>query len=118
MMKPCRLGRSFALILLVAAVPAFGQQAQDEAANKSPNVVDMSTIKCSDLLAMPNDQAIVTLVRMKGFYSGIANDPTWDREASLANAKTLLANCKDHGALAVMTVIEQGGAQSGGSGRQ
>ena len=119
-------------ILLVAAWPnlqAIGQSSQGEAqspqggaqssqgqgAEKLPNVVDMSTIKCSDLLAMSNDQAIITLVWMKGFYSGADNDTTWDREASLANARTLLGNCKTHGSLGVMTEIERGGTGSGSS---
>jgi hypothetical protein len=117
--------RFIAPILLVAAWPnlqAIGQSSQGGAqssqgqgAEKLPNVIDMSTIKCSDLLAMSNDQAIITLVWMKGFYSGADNDTTWDREASLANARTLLSNCKTHGSLGVMTEIERGGTGSGSS---
>ncbi len=115
-------------ILLVAAWPnlqAIGQSSQGEAQSpqgeaqssqgQGPNVVDMSTIKCSDLLAMSNEQAIITLVWMKGFYSGADNDTTWDREASLTNARTLLGNCKTHGSLGVMTEIERGGTGSGSS---
>jgi hypothetical protein len=106
--------------LLAAAWPGaetLGQSAQTATTSTSndTNVIDMSTIKCSDLLSMTNDQAIITRVWMKGFYSGVVNDTTWDREASIANANDLLADCKNHASIGLMTMIEQRKAQSGGS---
>jgi acid stress chaperone HdeB len=74
-------------------------------------VVDVSTIKCSDLGKMSKDEASYILIWLHGYYGGKAGDTTIDL-AALESAGTAIGEkCGENPDLGLMTAITQLTAQ-------
>ena len=70
-------------------------------------VVDVSTIKCSEVLEMPKDEMSYVLIWLHGYYGGKAGDTTIDL-ASFADIGTAIGEkCGQNPKLGLMTAIEQ-----------
>ena len=70
-------------------------------------VIDISTIKCSDLATMTDDEASYLLIWLHGYYGGKAGDTTIDMESFDAAGKEIGAACGASPDLGLMTVINQ-----------
>ena len=116
--------RGCAIRILIAIAPFIvwnapqlrAGSASSAGTDNLPGVIDMSTIKRSDLLAMSEERQRLTLAWIRGYEGGLANDTRWDRAQRMGDAQTLAQSCEGRGLLAVMTVIGPSGT-SGASRR-
>ncbi|MFO1032573.1 MAG: HdeA/HdeB family chaperone [Hyphomicrobiales bacterium] len=69
--------------------------------------IDISTIKCSDLAKMNQDEASYLLIWLHGYYGGQANDTTIDLDSFAENGKAIGEECAKSPELGLMTVINQ-----------
>lgn len=70
-------------------------------------VIDISTIKCSDLATMSADDGGALLIWLHGYYGGKAGDTTIDMESFEAAGKDIGDACAESPELGLMTVINQ-----------
>ena len=81
--------------------------AQEGTSHGSAVTLDMARVTCGDLLGMNEDDALTTLTWMKGYYSGIRRDTTWNLGESAARGRRLLELCRADKSKTVMSTIEQ-----------
>jgi hypothetical protein len=70
-------------------------------------VIDISTIKCSDLATMNADEASYLLIWLHGYYGGKAGDTTIDMDSFEAAGKAIGESCAASPDLGLMTVLNQ-----------
>ena len=70
-------------------------------------VIDVSTIKCSDLTTMTADDASYLLIWLHGYYGGKAEDTTIDLKAFETVAGDIGTKCAESPDLGIMTVVQQ-----------
>jgi len=88
-------------LALLAALAVLNAQAA------KAEVVDVSTIKCSELGTMSKDEASYILIWLHGYYGGKAGDTTIDL-AALEKAGTAIGEkCATNPDLGLMTAITQ-----------
>ncbi len=88
------------LILASLSVMALGLPAKAD-------VVDMSTVKCSELATMKAEDASYLLIWLHGYYGGKAGDTTIDLAALEESGKMIGEKCADNPDLGLMTAIQQ-----------
>ena len=81
--------------------------AQEGTSHGSAVTLDMARVTCGDLLGMNEDDALTTLTWMKGYYSGIRRDTTWNLGESAARGRRLLELCRADKSKTVMSTIEK-----------
>ena len=86
-------------LALVAATFAISQARAE--------VIDVSTIKCSDLTAMTTDDASYLLIWLHGYYGGKAEDTTIDLKSFETVAGDMGAKCVENPDLGIMTAVQQ-----------
>ncbi len=82
-------------LLALAALPARAE------------VIDISTIKCSDLATMNADEGSYLLIWLHGYYGGKAGDTTIDMDSFEVAGKEIGEACAASPELGLMTVINQ-----------
>jgi hypothetical protein len=82
-------------LVALAAIPARAE------------VIDISTIKCSDLATMNADDGGALLIWLHGYYGGKAEDTTIDLESFEAAGKAIAESCAEQPELGLMTVVNQ-----------
>lgn len=97
-----------ASLFLLASLPSAAALAQDG------NVIDMATLKCSDLLGASAGDALVMLTWMRGYYGGMAHDTKWDMSKLNENVGKLGDFCRAHQDTTLMNAIETAVIQRGG----
>ncbi len=70
-------------------------------------VIDVSTIKCSDLTAMTTDDASYLLIWLHGYYGGKAEDTTIDLKSFETVAGDMGTKCAENPDLGIMTAVQQ-----------
>ncbi len=88
-------------LVLFAVLAVLGAQ------TAKAEVVDVSTIKCSDLIAMTKDEASYVLIWLHGYYGGKAGDTTIDLTALEKSGTAIGEKCAANPELGLMTVITQ-----------
>jgi acid stress chaperone HdeB len=88
------------LMITVAALAALALPAKAE-------TVDVSTLKCSELMAMNQDEIGSMLLWLHGYYGGQANDTTIDLSAFEPMGTAIGEKCAAEPELGVMTAIKQ-----------
>lgn len=88
----------FALAAALAAPVSVGACAE---------VIDISTVKCSDLGTMTTEEASYLLVWLDGYAGGKAEDTTIDLNNFEEVAKLVGEKCAENPELGVMTAISQ-----------
>lgn len=86
-------------LLVITSLPA-SLPAQAE-------VIDLSTIKCSDIAKMNTDEGSYLMVWLHGYYGGKAGDTTMDTESFEAAGKDIGEACAQNPELGLMTVMNQ-----------
>ncbi len=84
-----------------------GEAAAQEGTTGSAVTLDMARVTCGELLAMSEDDALTTLTWMKGYFSGMQHDTTWNLGESVERGKRLLKICRDNKTMTVMSTIEK-----------
>jgi acid stress chaperone HdeB len=70
-------------------------------------VIDVSTVKCSDIGTMSKDDVSYLLIWLHGYYGGKAGDTTIDLAALEANGTAIGEKCGANPDLGLMTAIQQ-----------
>ncbi len=70
-------------------------------------VIDLSTIKCSDIAKMSEEEGSYLMIWLHGYYGGKAGDTTMDLESFEASGKAIGDVCATSPDLGLMTVINQ-----------
>jgi acid stress chaperone HdeB len=70
-------------------------------------VIDVSTIKCSDLTSMSTEEASYLLIWLHGYYGGKAEDTTIDLKSFETVAGDMGAKCAENPELGIMTAVQQ-----------
>jgi acid stress chaperone HdeB len=70
-------------------------------------VIDLSTIKCSDIGKMGEEEGSYLMIWLHGYYGGKAGDTTLDTESFEAAGKAIGEACGENPDLGLMTVINQ-----------
>ena len=73
-------------------------------------VIDISTIKCSDLATMSDEEGSYLLIWLHGYYGGKAGDTTIDLDSFEAAGKAIGEACGASPELGLMTVVNQLGS--------
>ena len=76
-------------------------------ATAKAEVIDVSTIKCSDLAAMSTEDASYLLIWLHGYYGGKAEDTTIDLKSFETVATDMGAKCAESPELGIMTAVQQ-----------
>ena len=84
-----------AALLALAVLPAKAE------------VIDLSTIKCSDLAKMSDDEGSYLMIWLHGYYGGKAGDTTMDTDSFAESGKAIGEACAQSPELGLMTVINQ-----------
>ena len=84
-----------AILILTNSIPARAE------------VIDVSTIKCSEALAMSKDEMSYVLIWLHGYFGGKAGDTTIDIDAWGESGTAIGEKCGENPNLGLMTVIEQ-----------
>jgi acid stress chaperone HdeB len=79
------------------------------AANTSARaeVIDLSTIKCSDIAKMSDEEGSYLMIWLHGYYGGKAGDTTMDTESFESAGKEIGDSCAENPELGLMTIINQ-----------
>jgi HdeA/HdeB family len=86
---------SAAALFLLAAAPAQAE------------TIDVSTLKCSELVAMNAEEGSYVMVWLHGYFGGEANDTTIDLDAFEMMGTAIGEQCGSNPELGVMTVVKQ-----------
>lgn len=70
-------------------------------------VIDLSTVKCSDIGKMSESEASYVMIWLHGYYGGKAGDTTLDTESFEATGKAIGEACAENPELGLMTAINQ-----------
>lgn len=70
-------------------------------------VIDISTIKCSDLTTMKTEEASYLMIWLHGYYGGKADDTTIDLGAMEEEGAEIGKKCAENPELGLMTAITQ-----------
>jgi acid stress chaperone HdeB len=70
-------------------------------------VIDLSTIKCSDIAKMSDDEGSYLMIWLHGYYGGKAGDTTMDTDSFDAAGKAIGEECGANPELGLMTVINK-----------
>jgi acid stress chaperone HdeB len=70
-------------------------------------VIDLSTVKCSDIAKMSDEEGSYLMIWLHGYYGGKAGDTTLDTDSFEAAGKTIGESCATNPELGLMTVINQ-----------
>ena len=70
-------------------------------------VIDLSTIKCSDVAKMTDEEGSYLMIWLHGYYGGKAGDTTMDTDSFEQSGKEIGAVCAESPDLGLMTVINQ-----------
>ncbi len=70
-------------------------------------VIDLSTIKCSDIAKMSDEEGSYLMIWLHGYYGGKAGDTTMDTESFETSGKAIGDACAESPELGLMTVINQ-----------
>jgi acid stress chaperone HdeB len=84
-----------AALLTLAALPAKAE------------VIDISTVKCSDFAKMNEDEGSYLLVWLHGYAGGKSGDTTIDLDSFADSGKAIGEACAESPELGLMTVINQ-----------
>ena len=88
------------LALASSLLMAAGATAQAE-------VIDLSTIKCSDIAKMGESEGSYIMIWLHGYYGGKAGDTTMDTDSFEASGKAIGEACAANPELGLMTAINQ-----------
>ncbi len=88
------------IALAAGLLLAIGATAQAE-------VIDLSTIKCSDIAKMNESEGSYVMVWLHGYYGGKAGDTTMDTDSFEASGKAIGEACAENPELGLMTAINQ-----------
>jgi acid stress chaperone HdeB len=91
-----KIALAAALLVAANAVASVGARAE---------VIDLSTVKCSDLAKMSDEEGSYLLIWLHGYYGGKAGDTTMDTESFEAAGKEIGTACGESPELGLMTVI-------------
>ena len=92
-------------MLKVIAVTASVMMAISASARAE--VIDLSTIKCSDIAKMDESEGSYIMIWLHGYYGGKAGDTTMDTESFEAAGKAVGEACAANPELGLMTAINQ-----------
>jgi acid stress chaperone HdeB len=70
-------------------------------------VIDLSTIKCSDIAKMSEEEGSYLMIWLHGYYGGKAGDTTMDTDSFESSGKAIGDACAESPELGLMTVINQ-----------
>lgn len=70
-------------------------------------VIDLSTIKCSDIAKMGESEGSYIMIWLHGYYGGKAGDTTMDTDSFEASGKAIGEACAENPELGLMTAINQ-----------
>lgn len=70
-------------------------------------VIDLSTVKCSDIGKMSESEASYVMIWLHGYYGGKAGDTTMDTDSFEATGKAIGDACAANPELGLMTAINQ-----------
>ena len=70
-------------------------------------VIDVSTIKCAEMIKMSKDEGSYLLIWLHGYYGGKAGDTTIDLPALEASGAAIGEKCAANPDLGLMTAIQQ-----------
>ena len=84
----------------VAAGPAAGQQIIRE-----PRVLQIDTLGCSELLALPQEQRDRVLIFFDGYLAGMRRTKTWDERAQGQLIERAVQRCKARPADTVLSAF-------------
>jgi acid stress chaperone HdeB len=70
-------------------------------------VIDLSTVKCSDIAKMSESEGSYIMIWLHGYYGGKAADTTLDTESFEATGKAIGEACAENPELGLMTAINQ-----------
>jgi acid stress chaperone HdeB len=70
-------------------------------------VIDLSTIKCSDIAKMSEEEGSYLMIWLHGYYGGKAGDTTMDTDSFESSGKAIGDACAQSPELGLMTVINQ-----------
>jgi acid stress chaperone HdeB len=70
-------------------------------------VIDLSTIKCSDISKMSEEEGSYLMIWLHGYYGGKAGDTTMDTDSFESSGKAIGDACAESPELGLMTVINQ-----------
>ena len=87
-------------VLTVGLLMASSAVAQAE-------VIDLSTVKCSDIAKMSESEGSYIMIWLHGYYGGKAGDTTLDTESFEATGKAIGEACAENPELGLMTAINQ-----------
>jgi acid stress chaperone HdeB len=89
-------------ILLASAILALGFNAPARA-----DVIDMSTVKCSDIASMSKEDVSYLLIWLHGYFGGKVEDTTIDLAALESSGAAIGEKCGANPDLGLMTAIQQ-----------
>jgi acid stress chaperone HdeB len=70
-------------------------------------VIDLSTVKCSDIAKMSDEEGSYLMIWLHGYYGGKAGDTTMDTDSFEAAGKEIGTACGENPELGLMTIINQ-----------
>lgn len=70
-------------------------------------VIDVSTVKCSDISTMSKEDVSYLLIWLHGYYGGKAGDTTIDLASLEASGTAIGEKCGANPELGLMTAIQQ-----------
>jgi acid stress chaperone HdeB len=76
-------------------------------ATSQAEVIDLSTIKCSDIAKMGESEGSYIMIWLHGYYGGKAGDTTLDTESFEETGKAIGEACAENPELGLMTAINQ-----------
>ncbi len=88
------------LVLATGLLLAINTTAQAE-------VIDLSTVKCSDIAKMSETEGSYIMIWLHGYYGGKAGDTTMDTDSFEATGKAIGESCAANPDLGLMTAINQ-----------
>ncbi len=76
-------------------------------ATAQAEVIDLSTIKCSDIAKMTESEGSYIMIWLHGYYGGKSGDTTMDTDSFEATGKAIGEACAANPELGLMTAINQ-----------
>jgi acid stress chaperone HdeB len=70
-------------------------------------VIDLATVKCSDLASMSAEDASYLFIWLHGYFGGKAGDTTMDLGGMEASGKAIGEYCADNPDVGVMSAVTQ-----------
>jgi acid stress chaperone HdeB len=70
-------------------------------------VIDLATVKCSDMQSMSNEDGAYLFVWLHGYYGGQAGDTTMDLKAMEASGQAIGEYCASNPEVGVLSAVQQ-----------